>query len=239
MSRARHAAAGFAVLSALWCAPVAHAQSNSPEIYFVPDVAAQFNQLALRPEPIGFTSPDSFSPTFLDYHYQGIVPETRPWHALSVRLARNRDSAGYLLVVRMGSRDTDGERLRSNRLLRDSSIGPPPIPNGSQPTLPDARDVTATLIRFDGTNGWPAYHHPGGMQLVGNILAVPLSQAEDGYPPLRVAFINVTNPEAPLSPAISIPDARGSVEFGVGQVALDTGRKSGGPRRAVRDVAGR
>ena len=159
-------------MSALSFAPIALAQSNSPEIYFVQDAAAQFNQLALRPEPFGFRSPDDFSPTFLDYHYQGIVRK----HGTGTPylfVSRNHDGAGYLLVVRMSSRDRTGERLRSNRLFRDSAIGGvPPFAT----TLPDARDTTVAVVRFDGTNGWPAYKHPGGMQMVGNILAVPLSQ---------------------------------------------------------------
>jgi hypothetical protein len=131
MSRARHAAAGLAVLSTLCFASVANAQSNTPEIYFVQDAAAQFNQLALRPEPFGFRSPDDFSPTLLDYHYQGVVRKNGPGTPY-LFVSRNRDGAGYLLVVRMGSRDRTGERLRSNRLVRDSPIIiPPPF----KPTL--------------------------------------------------------------------------------------------------------
>lgn len=216
------------VLAILSSTSLALAQADRPEIYFVPDVAAQFNQLALRPEPFGFTSPDSFSPTFLDHHYQGIVRKHGPGTPY-LFVTRNRDGAGYLLVVRMASRDTDGERLRSNRLLRNSSISPPPIQNGPEATLPDARDVTAALIRFDGTGGWPAYRHPGGMQLVGNILAVPLSQADAGNPPLRVAFVDVSNPEAPVLASQFDPDARGSDEFGVGQVALTAVENPEGP----------
>jgi hypothetical protein len=225
MSRARHAAAGLAVLSTLCFASVANAQSNTPEIYFVQDAAAQFNQLALRPEPFGFRSPDDFSPTLLDYHYQGVVRKNGPGTPY-LFVSRNRDGAGYLLVVRMGSRDRTGERLRSNRLVRDSPIIiPPPFKS----TLPDSRDTTVTLIRFDGTNGWPAYKHPGGMQLVGDILAVPLSQPLDGDPENRVAFINVSNPEAPFITSEFDPDPRGSQEFAVGQVALTPVRNPIGP----------
>jgi hypothetical protein len=224
MSGPRYAA-GVAVLSALWFAPVAHAQSNPPEIYFVQDAAAQFNQLALRPEPFGFRSPDDFSPTLLDYHYQGIVRKNGPGTPY-LFVSRNRDGAGYLLVVRMGSRDRTGERLRSNRLLHDSLIGGVPT---FLTTLPDARDTTVALVRFDGNNGWPAYKHPGGMQMVGNILAVPLSQPGDGYPALRVAFIDVSNPESPFITSQFDPDARGSTEFGVGEVALAPVRNPVGP----------
>jgi hypothetical protein len=76
----------------------AFGQSAAPEIYFVPDVAAQFNQLALRPEPFGFRSPDDFSPTFLDHHYQGIVRKHGPGTPY-LFVSRNRDGAGYLLVA--------------------------------------------------------------------------------------------------------------------------------------------
>jgi hypothetical protein len=225
MSGPRYATAAFAIFGAVCFAPVANAQSNTPEIYFVQDAAAQFNQLALRPEPFGFRSPDDFSPTLLDYHYQGVVRKNGPGTPY-LFVTRNRDGAGYLLVVRMGSRDRTGERLRSNRLLRDSPII---IPLPFQSTLPDPRDTTVALIRFDGTNGWPAYKHPGGMQMVGNILAVPLSQPLDGNPPFRVAFINVSNPEAPFITSEFDPDPRGSTEFGVGQVALTPVRSPIGP----------
>ena len=98
------------------------AQSADPGIYFVPNVAAQFNDLGWRPEPFGFGSPDSFtSNILLDYHYQGVVRKNGPGTPY-LFVSRNRDGAGYVLVVRMGSRDTDGERLRSNRLLRDSPL---------------------------------------------------------------------------------------------------------------------
>jgi hypothetical protein len=125
---------------------VARAQSAVPEIYFVPNVETQFNELALRPEPFGFGSPDSFSPTFLDFHYQGIVRKHGPGTPY-LFVTRNRDGAGYLLVVRMGSRGTDGERLRSNRLLRDSPISPVPLQgdrrhrprSASRGTLPSDR----------------------------------------------------------------------------------------------------
>ena len=79
---------------------VARAQSAVPEIYFVPNVETQFNELALRPEPFGFGSPDSFSPTFLDFHYQGVVRKHGPGTPY-LFVTRNRDGAGYLLVVRM------------------------------------------------------------------------------------------------------------------------------------------
>ncbi len=95
------------------------------------------------------------------------------------------------------------------------------------------------MVRFDGTNGWPAYKHPGGMQMVGNILAVPLSQPVDGYPAIRVAFINVSNPEAPFIASQFDPDARGSSEFGVGEVALDTRPQSGGSGSPLHHAAGR
>src|SRR5262245_6146851 len=223
----KSAAASVAVSSALWSAPVAFAQSSTPEIHFVQDAAAQFNQLALRPEPFGFRSPDDFSPTLLDYHYQGIVRKHGPGTPY-LFVSRNRDGAGYLLVVRMGSRDRTGERLRSNRLFRDSPIaGYPDYPYLS--TLPDPRDTTAALIRFDGTNGWPAYKHPGGMQMAGNVLAVPLSQPLDGNPAFRVAFVNVENPEAPFITSEFDPDPRGSQEFGVGEVALTPVRNPIGP----------
>ena len=231
-------AAGAARLIVFWFVMLASsfsvlAQSVDPGIYFVADVATQFANLGWRPEPFGFASHDSFTSNItLDWHYQGIVRKNGPGTPY-LFVSRNRDVlAGLVLVVRMGSRDTDGERLRSNRLLRDSPLFVliPPAPGIDLTTPPDPRDLTVAVMRFEGTNPcdnqvepltWPAYLHPGGMQIVGNILAVPLSQPFDGNPTEHcIAFIDVSIPETPVLRSLFAPDPRGSEEFGVGQVAL-------------------
>lgn len=73
------------------------------------------------------------------------------------------DEPGNLIVVKMNSRDTNGERMRTNRLIRDwvpyFIEGGSPIP-WTKP--PDPRDRVVKIITFDGQNGFSAYRHPGG-----------------------------------------------------------------------------
>jgi hypothetical protein len=158
--------------------------SGQPEIYFVPDVVDQFNKLALRPDALGFAKDGQPDPD-LTRHFQGIVRRHGPGTPY-LFLSRSgndadcvfcNDAPGNIFIVRMTSRDTNGERLRSNRLIAGWPIAQV-LPGGvinPWPTPPDPRDKTVVRIDFNGQNGWPNYGHPGGLQLVGDVLVVPLS----------------------------------------------------------------
>jgi len=89
---------------------------------------------------------------------------------------------GYLLVVRMGSRNSVGERMRSNRYEKSDSV------EGTQPPSED-RVVRALLFT--------QYQHPGGIQLCGDILAVPLEGVIGDGPKGKVVFFDVSDPEEP------------------------------------------
>ncbi len=226
---------------------------GSSEIYFVPDVVEQFNKLALRPEPLAFglgTSPDPD----IHKHYQGIVRRNGPGTPyLFVSRSGNdvpecvTDCApepGNLVIVRMGSRDTNGERLRSNRLVRDWPIASF-FPNGAPnfwPTPPDPRDKAVAVILFNGENGWPSYGHPGGLQLVGDVLVVPLTvpypdipfpfpspapTPNPDKPKDLILFLDVSNPETPTLKSQFVPLP--GDEFQAGQVALTAVRNPFGP----------
>ena len=94
---------------------------------------------------------------------------------------------GNLIVFRMDSRDKNGERLRSNRLKKGVHVdSTAPIasldratiyftPIGGDPNDPDPAKRPGLVLR-EGENDLPprVYQHPGGMQAVGNILAVAL-----------------------------------------------------------------
>jgi PKD domain len=190
--------------------PAAAPASDSPvdtSVFQPPNVVAQFNALSERADALGFGIGSSADPT-LCKHYQGVARSQGPGEPfLFVTHSRNatdtacsgEDNPGELLAVDMASRGDDGERLRSNRLMPDTDTikSPPP-----------ASDTTTKVVRFDGTDcnqadgisGWPGYHHPGGMQLVGDILAVPLEKpiAGKGCPKSMIAFLDVSNPESPV-----------------------------------------
>ena len=140
--------------AALASSAVARAQSAVPEIYFVPDVINQFNNLNQRPDALAFGLGNSPTPT-LTRHYQGIVRKggagtpylfvsrsgNAPPECEIVEQELSCDSGpGNVIVVRMGSRDTSGERLRSNRLIKDWEIAE--VLPGNQtnfwPTPPDS-----------------------------------------------------------------------------------------------------
>lgn len=205
------------VLLALGAAAPAGAAPRPAE--FVPDLEAQFAALNVRADALGLditTTPDPSSCK----HYQSIVrvqgPDGTPFMIMT--RSGNTPSFGYvpdgwlcddspgetghgnLIVFRMDSRDKDGERLRSNRLEKGTQV---------DDTRPDPADratkfYTTTqfgLVFRDGTSEDPAtrvYGHPGGMQVVGNILAVALETPySDRSPESLVMFIDVTNPESP------------------------------------------
>lgn len=190
--------------------------TGQPEIYFVPDVVEQFDGLALRPDGLAFgigSSPDATT----SKHYQGMARTHGPGpQYLFVSRSGNdsicswcADDSGNLLIVRMGSRDESGERFRTNRLIRDwvphvrdANGEPVRDDHGRLITWtkpPDPRDTTVADIAFNGRNGWPSYGHPGGMQLVGDVLALALEHPyNEGDSANLILFLDVSNPETPV-----------------------------------------
>lgn len=187
--------------------------ASSPQIYYPYDVPAQIRSIAPRADAMGFHIGASPDPSMC-YHYQSLARSNGPGTpyffvsksgnhpgGICVTLCTGvplpctevGDGPGNLLVVRMGSRNTDGERLRSNRLARNTE---------TEDSVPDASDVVVKLIAFDGTGGWPSYGHPGGMQVVGDVLAValekPYAQVDIDESVNAIQFIDVSNPENPL-----------------------------------------
>lgn len=109
---------------------------------------------------------------------------------------------GHLVVVQMLSRDRDGERLRSNRLERDKE---------TEDTAPHAFDQITKVIEFP-------YAHLGGMQLVGNVLAIPLETPGIQSPPLPdglVVFFDVSDPAFPVQLPYSLPLTHGAGIVGI------------------------
>jgi hypothetical protein len=160
----------------------------STELYFVPDVVAQFQALSERGDALGFgigTSPDPSA----SHHYQGIARSHGPGKPYFF-ITRSDDGPANLLVVSMESRPTNGERLRSNRLMRGEDTDDTPPPSEDK--------VIAWHLFYSLFNGWPNYKHAGGMQLLGDVLAVPLEDPFWGETrQTLIVFFDVSDPLNP------------------------------------------
>lgn len=159
----------------------------------------------------------------------GNTPPTPGFDELNCDDSPGETRNGNLIVFRMGSREKHRERLRSNRLKKGVHVNgtKPPVEDiatiyftfvGGDPNDPDPAKRPGLVFR-DGENNFPdrGYQHPGGMQLIGNILAVALESPRP-YPttlcdldpgnercdfdpaddPTLVMFFDVSNPEAPI-----------------------------------------
>ncbi len=196
------------------------------EMRFVPDVIGQFNDLSVRPDPLGFYRSPSPDPS-LCKHYQGIVrvaaADGTPYFIVTRSgvvphegvCHTGEDDPGNLLVVRMGSRDNNGERLRSNRLERNTDISD---------TAPPAEDTTVNFFTYDGTvEGFPDYGHPGGMQVVDDVLVVALESPYDGGPDALFVFYDISDPEHPEFLSAFDPEEEGVKSGSAGITPLANG----------------
>src|SRR5690606_32308321 len=112
------------------------------------------------------------------------------------------DKGGYLHVVRMPTRPSSGERLRSNvqRVGSDTEDTPPP-----------AGDRWVRSLRFDGAldlgdEVLPAYQHPGGMAIVDDVLLMALDQPrQSGSPTGQIVLFDLASDRFAPQPIGSIP----------------------------------
>lgn len=239
----------FIAASLLTLIPIrADAQTPKPDVYFVPNVVEQFRALSLRPEPFGMWVWGHPEPeTNLDKHYQGISRAQGPggipymflsWNGNDSACIECDDEPGQVFVIRMLSRDATGERLRSNRLRKDDRISAVDRHGNDIGTPPDLADCLVGRIVFDGTGGWPNYMHPGAMQIVGDVLAVPLSKPGAGDEKMRIQFVDITEPAVPR-PLTSLVVEGESSTFGAGVVALTPVRNPfGAGQRYLMALAG-
>jgi hypothetical protein len=218
-----------AILATVLLSVACNPSKPNTEVYFVPDVVAQFNALPERAEALGFWIGSSPDPLICK-HYQGLARrhgKGTPYFFITKSgnktssCALEDDDPGNLLVVRMESRNQTGERMRSNRLLKGVEVqDTPPLP------LPwfDKADTVVHWVWFDGNDTdalgqtWPAYYHPGGLQLVGDVLAVSLEKPYDGDPANLILFVDVSSPEEPV--ILSRYDVGVRADFNAGLVGL-------------------
>jgi hypothetical protein len=165
---------------------------------FVPDVQSQFLALTKRADAMGLHIDSSPNPSACK-HYQsitrvdgesgvpyfiitrsGILPDTFPFADVFCDDSPGETGNGHLIVFKLGSRDRNGERLRSNRLSKGVHV---------DDTAPPDEDVATsffTVVEDDlvfhnngGVVPQKAYQHPGGMQLIGHTLAVAVEGRRD------------------------------------------------------------
>jgi hypothetical protein len=214
-------------------------QEREDGMRFLPDVEGQFGSLSARPDPLGFHIDLTPGPTKCK-HYQGVVrvqgadgtpfllltrsgniPEI-PYVRNDVACAGSELGNGNLVVIRMGSREKNGERLRSNRLARGDHV------DDTVPPLEDEAPIHFTfvdggLVLRNGEGSIPyTYRHPGSMQAVGNVLAVPLEHRTSvSSEPTLVMFLDVSNPEDPKFLSQFAPkNGNGETLAGAGVVGL-------------------
>lgn len=214
--------AGLALLGLLVAPASAFAQDTGrPDGQrFIPDVYGQFRALTGLAEPLGLHISTTPNPSACR-HYQGVArldgADGTPffWVTRSGNLPNFFLSGlicddspgerynGNLVVFRMGSRDKNGERLRSNRLKKGVHVNntePPDedvatiyftVVGGDDPHDPDPCMRPGLLFREgfvdaneDGQNDCSsppphAYQHPGGMQRIGHVLAMAMDTPRD------------------------------------------------------------
>ncbi|UCH69695.1 MAG: hypothetical protein JSV29_05435, partial [Candidatus Bathyarchaeota archaeon] len=174
-----------------WFSVASAGNDISEENLALDNVTLAFDQLTFQGEWLGFhmgPAPDTYPPPGPE-HFQGIArsPRTSIPPIFYVTRSGNKDNSDYygsIMVVQMNSRPQDGERLRSNRLSTDDE---------TLDTEPPSNDTCIKNIPFSD------YGHVGGIQMVGDILAVPLEdRADDTLPEGKVVFYNCSEPTNPV-----------------------------------------
>jgi hypothetical protein len=194
-----------------------------------PRVVDQFLSLQHHGDPLafGYIHYDVQLPGWVDIgddpreckHYQGVVrvnsSDGMPYFILSrsgnetPACSGAGDDPGELLIVQMGSRDKDGERLRSNRLQRDNATGDT-YPDWVN--WPDLRDYTVKSIHLDLSDmcTWvndsneqeqrpcPSWMHPGGMQVVDDVLFLAVEKGYYQDKKEGILLIDVSDPGNPV-----------------------------------------
>ncbi len=196
-------------------------QSN----HCVPDVIDEIqNVMKVHGDAMGYTWSSEAHPDLGGtHHLQGIQ---RTAHATPLLVSGYSSEPDFLLcpppdyycrpaglvVVEMQTRtdfDTPGERMRSNRRAHNLD---------TDDTPPSVLDRVVQVFDYSD------YTHPGGLQMVGNILAVPLEGSlYTSDPDAKVIFYDFANPAAPIRLAYEL-DIYGHKAGAVGLIRESDGR---------------
>lgn len=174
---------------------IAHSPVNSQSngaadgMRFVPDVAGQFFNLTQYPEALGLDRTTTSNPSACK-HYQGLAradgPDGTPFFymtksgntpafplaGLVCDDSPDENGNGKLMIFKMNSRDQNGERLRSNRLQKGIHVDNTVSPDEDEATIFFTVTEDGLVFRNGETTVQKVYRHPGGMQSIGNTLAI-------------------------------------------------------------------
>ncbi len=209
-----------------------------PPTLCVNDVERQFNSIKHHPEGLGFNlGAGAYDPTS-GRHYQGIVriPGEGPPHFVTTRNGNvgnfeippgMDDQPGEVNVIELASRDTNGERVRSNRMIPNES---------TQSTPPPAED---RVILSYHTGEQPGllnshYRHLGGMQMWGQIAVIGMDRPY--FPeniPGKIELIDFSDLSDPIHlGSFTLQHQASSIgiaPFGNGRLLLITTGNNGSP----------
>lgn len=160
------------------------------DVTTIPDVPLQYSQLKHHGEWLGFHigagTPDP-TPRTGAAHWQGIGryqdSSDTPYMIVSLNAKKNSGHPGGLAVARMESRPNHGERMRSNRLKKGSE---------TEDTPPPPTDVVVKWFQLP-----TFYDHPGGIQVIGDLVAIAMVNADEnrstlGHPDGAVMFVDLS-----------------------------------------------
>lgn len=209
------------IACAIAIAATANAETygNAGGLFVVEDVIAQFAALKHHPEAMAWRNPEdlgAIDPSIFD-HYQGVVRNPRAgivpiFYASQLDDDDAGTSGGYLHVIRFASRNSTGERLRSNV----QQIGP-----DTEEAFPPGGDSWLRSLRFDddmlfGDVVVPGYKHPGGMAVVDDVLFLSIDQpVESGAPTGFLLLFDVRSDAGDPRPLKAFP-----LEHGIDNLAV-------------------
>ena len=209
-----------------------------PPTLCVNDVVDQFNGLKHHPEGLGFhLGAGAHDPTS-GRHYQGIVriPGEGPPRFVTSKNGNvgnfeippgMDDQPGEINVVELASRDTNGERVRSNRMIPNES---------TQSTPPPAEDRVIMSFHTGDQNGFMGshYRHLGGMQMWGQVALVGMDKPY--FPeniPGKIQLIDFSDLSDPINVgSFTLQHQASSIgiaPFGDGRLLLITTGNNGSP----------
>ncbi|HET8946798.1 MAG TPA: PKD domain-containing protein [Candidatus Polarisedimenticolia bacterium] len=242
------------VASSLMAPAPARAEERADGFQFLKSVDNEWFNMTERAEPLGFHIGGSPDPSGCK-HYQaivrvngadgtpfflmtrsGVLPSVPGPDDIVCDDSDGERSDGNLIVFKMASRSKDGERMRSNRLVKGTHSDATEPPNEDRATI-FYTVVENGLVLGNGGDEHPpeVYQHPGGLALVGHMLAMACESPRPTIPFLNpdyvsaehktlVQFFDVSDPEHPVwKSSMTTENEMGSVTGTIGVTPMPDG----------------